>query len=289
MSWPRQNKKYLLVSLLIGFALTVGVVHWRVRNFGAVRGVSDVAVPTIINGNLVLPKVTAGASNLGSVGAKLGVVSANLVPVMDQQSQQVTAIRIIGEMQNTGTGVVTGISPQLRFLDSAGNVVAQKIADLTTGYSVFGVGPGETTVYDVSVPNPPSSDKLEIILNVSQASGSGAFDELKIASRSMEVKTAVAQGAAASESGTQSFDYYTVTGSVINVLSDPVSDISVYAWVKDEAGKVFAFAKQDFPNDLVSPREKLDFRINLLPLRTDEKYDSYEVAAWGKRYLIDLK
>lgn len=272
--------------------VAVGILYWRgyfKKNGGAQSG-DNVMVPTIINGELVLPKVTNigldTAVNLGKGSGRLGVVSANLVPVSDQQ-QKLTGIRILGETTNLGGSVVTGLSPVIRFIDASGKTIGQKIGRYSTGWDFFGVAPGEKTFYDVTVDGPPTADKLEIILNVSSASDSAVFDELKIASRSVELKTATYQGNA-SDSAAEKVEYYSVSGSFVNTLSDPVSDISIYVWVKDVEGKVYAFARQDFKNDLLAAGERIDFKTTLLPLKVGEAYDTYEVAAWGKRYRLNL-
>jgi DUF971 family protein len=139
----------------------------------------------------------------------------------------------------------------------------------------------------VTVDSPPAADRLEIVLNVSSATEAASFDELKIASRSMEVKTATYQGEA-TESGGEKVEYYSVAGSVVNILSDPVSDITIYSWARNKEGKVFAFNRQDFKNDLLMAGDKIDFRILLLPLKIEGEFDSYEVAAWGKRYRLAI-
>lgn len=259
--------------------------------------VADVSVPSIINGNLVLPKVVTGGgltiqgeSNLGKQ-VKLGVVSASLVPIFDPSAisgqARLSGLRVLGEVSNMGTQAVTGISPVIRFLDTDGAVMASKIARYSSGWDFFGVLPNEKTYYDVTVDNPPQAEKLEIILNAASASDSALFDELKIASRSMEIKTANYQGEA-SEAGAQKVEYYSVSGQVVNTMPDPVSDIAIYTWVKDGEGRVYAFARQDFKNDLLASGEKIDFKLTLLPLKTGETYDSYELAAWGKRYRLNL-
>lgn len=290
--WLTSHWRYVVGGVVVGAVLVVGVV-FRGKLLGpfqgkeAVSGTTDVTVPTIINGELVLPKLATGsaAAVLGGK-ARLGVVSANLIGIQDQ-SGKLSAIRILGEVSNIGEKMVDGISPVVRFLDSNGRTVGQKIGRLSSGWDFFGVAPTEKTLYDVTVDNPPQADRLEIVLNASSATEAAVFDQLKIASRSMEVKTATYEGNA-SESAGEKVEYYSVSGSVVNILSDPVSDIAIYSWARDKEGKVFAFGRQDFKNDLLAAGEKLDFRILLLPLKTGETYDSYEIAAWGKRYRLNL-
>ena len=286
--WVSTRWKFLLIGFAVVAILVGGVVFLRSRKGGTVSGTTDVAIPTIINGELVLPKLSTGSAVVSVLGSKvrLGIISANLIGIPDQ-SGKLTAIRILGEVSNIGEKIVNGISPVVRFIDKNGKTVGQKIGRLSTGWDFFGVMPGEKALYDVTVDSPPEADKLEIVLNASSATDSALFDQLKIASRSVEVKTATYQGNASDSAG-QKVEYYSVTGSVVNILSDAVSDITIYSWVRDKEGKVFAFNRQDFKNDLLAAGDKINFRILLLPLKSGEVYDSYEVAAWGKRYRLNL-
>ncbi len=287
----RRKVLLVLVPTLILVAAGGIFFFWQKTGRNQTTTPQDVTVPTIINGDLVLPKVSTMAGNLAPtlspMAARLGVTSANLIGIYDSSGQKLTALRIIGETTNVGGKVVTAISPYIRFFDKEDKVVGQKIGRVSDNITFFDLLPGVMSYYDVTVDSPPVADKLEIVLNVASASDSAVFDSLKIASRAAEKKIATYQGSASDSAG-QKVEYYTVTGQVVNILSDPVSDIAVYAWVKDTEGKVFSFGRQDFKNDLLSPRDKLDFKITLLPLKLDQKYDSFEVAAWGKRYRLNL-
>ncbi len=288
--WLSLNwKRLLIVGGVVAVLLIGGLVFLRSRKGGTVSGTTDVAIPTIVNGELVLPKLATGSAAVSALGGKvrLGIISANLIGIADQQTQKLSAIRILGEVSNIGERIVDGLSPVVRFIDKDGKTVGQKIGRLSTGWDFFGVNSGEKTLYDVTVDSPPDADKLEIVLNASSATDSALFDQLKIASRSMEVKTATYQGNASDSAG-QKVEYYSVTGSVVNTTSDAVSDIAIYSWARDREGKVFAFNRQDFKNDLLAAGDKINFRILLLPLKNAEIYDSYEVAAWGKRYRLNL-
>ena len=303
----------LLVLVVLGLMFQDKINAFLRRGNKSPTAAADVLVPSIVNGELILPKVikddNPGSNNLAFL-SRLGVISANLIGVYDQQKKELSAIRIIGEAANSGSKTVDGISPVVRFFDKGDKVVGQKIGKLTPGFDFYGASPNDKTYYDVTVDSPPTSDKLEIVLNVASATTSAIFEPLKILSRNIEVKTATYQGpaeptssaaGAASVSAISStsaktappvepekIEYFTVTGSVINTLSSPISDISVYAWVRDKENKVFSFTRQDFKNDLLPTGEKLDFRLNLLPFKTNAAYDSYEVAAWGKEYKLNL-
>lgn len=276
---PRQ--KILLVvgiySILGGLGILGGVFFFRQQKTAPVAS-NDVTIPTIINGELVLPKTVSNLSKM-ETATRLGVVSANLVGVFDQQ--KFVGIRIVGEMTNLGGKVVDRFSPLVRFFDKDNKLVGQKVGRNSASYDFFGVGPGNKSLYDITVDNPPTSDKVEIVLNVESATTSAVFDELKIASRSVEIKIA-------SDSAGQKVEYYLVSGKVVNQLDQPVSDIAVFSWGRNHENKVMAVGRADFKNDLLMAGDKVDFKIILLPLKDGEKLDSYEVAAWGKKYRLNL-
>lgn len=284
----------------------------RIAGFFRVKSVEyktpDVSKPTIVGGELVLPKVYTG----GVLESKdrIGVVSAFLVGVSDEKTQQLVGIRILGEIANLSDKIVNEISPVIRFYDDKDKLIAQKVAKITPGFNFFSFKPAENTIYDILVEDPPKADKLEIIINSAGFEKIPSTERLKITSSKMEVKTAKYQSQADSgqqiadsEQSTDSgeatisatsvttpevseVEYYTLSGSVVNNLVDAVSDMTVYAWVKNAEGKVFSFARQDFKGDLVSSKKKVEFKINLLPFKMEEKMDKFEVAAFGKRYKL---
>lgn len=291
---------FLVVGLVVLVLATGGYFLWPKRA-PEVKGekTQKVEAPTIINGELVLPKVYTG----GVLESKdrIGVASAFLVGVTDEKSQQLVGIRILGEIANLSDKIVNEISPVIRFYDDKDKLIAQKVAKITPGFNFFSFKPAENTIYDILVEDPPKADKLEIIINSAGFEKIPSTERLKIASSKMEVKTAKyqSQGLEGTESGEATIsatpavtpevsevEYYTLSGSVVNNLVDAVSDVTVYAWVKNAEGKVFSFARQDFKGDLVSPKKKVEFKINLLPFKMEEKMDKFEVAAFGKRYKL---
>ncbi len=295
-----QLRSRLLFYSIVGGVVLTGLLLFLLvnesplfpRQIAGEKTKGEVAQPTIVNGELVLPKeVSLGQSGgLGQLAQnnRLVVNSAILSPVYDQQ-QKLTGIRILGEVTNIGTKVIDGVSPVVRFFSDQGVSVGQKVGVLSSGYRFFSLEPGARSVYDVTVDNPPTSDRLEIVMNATSATSSALFEPMKIASRSVEVKTAKRQiDASASAELPSSVEYFTVSGSVVNIASDPFSEITVYAWAKGTDGKILSFATQEFRNDLLNPSDKLDFRITLLPFREGISYDTTEIAAWGKRYKLNL-
>lgn len=235
------------------------------------------------NGELVLSSTSSGQLEKPLSSAKIGVLSANLAAIYDKE--KMTGVRILGEMINFGDLHIDAVDPVVRFFNKKGSMISQKIAKFSTNYDFYEVPPKDKIFYDITVDSPPISDRLEIVFNVVSSTGSAKFLPLKIASRSMELKSADVQ-AKDSSSSAQQIEYYTVTGKIVNTFSNLISDITVYAWGKDVAGRVFASGRADFKNDLISPSGQVEFKIVMLPIQQNQKLESYEVAAWGKEYKL---
>lgn len=267
-----------LLAVVVGFL--IGFVLWADKKKAAnLAKVPEVTVPTIIDGELVLPKVATPSSVIAKSG--MGVVSANIIGIFSQE--KLSGIRVIGEALVYGEKTVGEFSSVVKFLDKEGKTIGQKIGHLTLGYDFFGLRAGEKSYYDITVDSPPTADRLEVTLNPVFAEKELIMEKIKIASSSMETKSAD-YSPEASGSAAKKVAYYLVSGTVENSLADSVTDIAIYVWARDKEGKVFAFSRQDFKNDLLPAKEKIDFKLILLPMKLDSKFDSFEVGAWGKRY-----
>ncbi len=287
--------KRLLVALGAGVGLSVLLV--LLLRSGIFNSVSnpikntppasskDAVLPTIVNGQLVLPKEQSNLSVAQTTFLKqdkvpLIVLSASVVGQKAQQGDKLDSIRIFGETANKGQETVSHLQPVVKFIDTGGNLVGQKIGKYSADFEFFPLHPGETTLYDVAVDTPPNADKVEIILGGETASPSAGVQELKIESRDFEVKTA-------SNSATgEQVQYYNVSGKVVNTFTDYLTEITIVSWVKDKEGKVFAINKQQFKNDLLPASERLPFKFVILPIRLGSTYDTYEIGAWGKEFKL---
>ncbi len=279
---------YFFVGLVLVFCLGsfVLVMSKKTIKLAGPQKTPDVSLPSIINGELVLPNnQTKDNTNLNKTvsDGRLAVNSANLVAIFDQQNK-LTGIRIVGETTNVGDNFVNNVSPVVRFYDKEGKSVGQKIAHETSTFVFHDLASKDKTLYDVTVDSPPQSDRVEIVFNTVSSSDSAIFESLKIASRSLETKNTTM---GASESA-QTVDYYIATGKIVNPFGFSVSDIAVYAWAKNSEGKVFGIGQADYKNDLIAPGQAVDFTIMVLPLQNGQKMSSYEISAWGKEYKLNF-
>lgn len=283
-----QRVKIYLIPTFFGaiFVLIISYlvfINFRKEKLGAPTKLPEVTLPTIgPGGDLILTQASvSGKTGKSIVPSKLGVVSANLAAIFDKE--KMTGVRILGEVVNLGEDYIDSVDPVVRFYDTNQVMISQKIARFSQGFDFKEVSPKDKVVYDVTINNPPTSDRLEIVFNVVSSTDSAKFLSLKIASRSMELKTTEVQSQESSGSA-QNIDYYTVSGKVVNTYENLLSDITIYAWGKDISGKVFVFGRADFKNDLLNPSDKVDFKIIMLPIQANQKLESYEIFAWGKEY-----
>lgn len=271
-------KKPLIVFVIIFFLAVSGFLAKKTffKKTPPTEKLPEVSFPTIINGELVLPKVSTDSGNLlAAVPVRLAVLSANLAAVTDKDGKT-TGIRVVGEVGNLGEKYINGANAIVRFYASSSAQPIQKIARPSANWDFLTVYPQDKLLYDVTVDAPPASERLEVVFDVTSASSSAFFNQLKIASRSMEIKEASSSG--------QMIQYYLAGGRVVNTFSNPISDIIIYGWAKNVEGRVFALGRTDFKNDLLNPGDGIDFKILMVPFQAEQKFLNYELSAYGKEY-----
>lgn len=299
----------ITILVVLGTILTLSKLG-KLGKYKPTAKLPDIAVPTIVNGELLIPTGTdlnlnvtsPGGLSKNAFGPQLFVVSANLIGIYSQnnnasQSEQVisegseaaqlvqqpqvtlSGIRILGEMRNGGSKIIGSFTPVVRFIDKDGAILGQKIGENSANFDFFGLDPADIQLYDITVSDPPAnSDRVEVVLKGEENSNFSKV-MLKIASRSAQPKTVQTQSG-------QPATVHTVSGRVVNSLPVSVSDISIIAWVKDQDGKVYGLGRQDFKSDLIGPNEEIPFKIMVLPAKLDSEFDSFEVRAWGKEYRL---
>lgn len=290
------DRKKIIIGTGIAIVILVltiaGVFYFTRQNKKTEsKTATDVLTPTIIDGELVLPKLdlslkrtATGSGATSLLDNQIMVISANLVGTYSQapsasEGGQLTGIRIMGEMFNPGQTRITSFLPVVRFLDSEGNLKTQKIAHYSDGYELYGLDGQTKGVYDVTVDAPPPAERIEIVLKPQD--GDKALRPpvaLKVASRSAEIKSISMNG--------QPIDYYSITGEVINTTDSDVADILVNTYVKDKEGKVFGINKELFKSDLIRPGETIPFKVMVLPIQSNAVYSDFVVEVWGREYKL---
>ncbi|MBI3559079.1 hypothetical protein HY085_01670 [Candidatus Gottesmanbacteria bacterium] len=275
------RKKLFILFIIIIFLATGGFVIKK--NFfksppPRAGRFPEVSLPTIINGELILPKVST-PSSLPALTTRLAVLSANLAAVTDKDGKT-TGIRVVGEVGNIGDKFINGANAIVRFYATTSAQPVQKIARPSANWDFLTVYPQDKVLYDVTVEAPPSSERLEVVFDVTNASSSALFNQLKIASRSMEMKTASSSG--------QLIEYYLASGRVVNIFANPISDIVIYGWAKNLEGRVFALGRTDFKNDLLNPGDGIDFKVLMVPFQSGQKFLNSEISAYGKEYKLSF-
>ncbi len=280
----------MAVRVFVGVAValvTLGLVVWNLKSGkpGTSKN-NNVSIPTIIGGELVLPEVDLKLNKQSQLTGgdvlledQIWVMSANLVGIFKEQiasaPAQLASLRVLGEMYNPGKGPITNYLPIIRFLDGENNLLTQKLGRYSSNYELYLLEPNTKGVYDITVDDPPLSDKIEVVLKPQEGDRTLRPPvALKVASRSSEIQT------------TQGYDTYLVKGEIINTTAFPVADILVNAYVLDTENKVFGVARESFKSDLIRPGETIPFKILVLPVKTDSIYEETIVEVWGREYRL---
>lgn len=304
-NWPRLNSFLLKIKGFV-IVLSTAVLSFVMLVFVARSGIvgqflepnpvitqkakaRDLPLPTIINGELVLPtdknNLEAANSTLPKEGMiYLGVISANVLGIPSKDSSKLDGLRIFGEIKNNSQVAVSSLDAVVRFIGEEDKRLGQKVGKLSEGYIFPGMSAGEKTLYDITVDEPIESAKIEIVISAVPGITESGYKALKIGERNFETKF-TQENQNASESGDQ-VEYYMLSGKVVNVLDTHVTDIYLRGWARDGEGKVFALGRQQFKNDLLPSGESLPFRFMVLPARLGDKYETYEVEAWGKEFKL---
>jgi hypothetical protein len=254
-----------------------------------------VAKPIDIN---AIKIVDLKSDNNKNPALSLKVLSANLVAEVDQQTQSppetdstssasaslsptkppiITSLRILGEIENNGTEIVGNATPLITFFDSGGMQIATKVGSWSENYIFPKLKPQQKYFYDFTIKSLPENF-VNISINFTPAtsttSATPISEILKIQNRDVEEKIA-------SSSAKEQIYYYTITGQMINIGTQPVKNVRVVAYAKDNNGLVFSWASQEFPSDLFSPSQTQNISINLTPFKL-ARMEQLEIFLFGE-------
>ncbi len=298
--------KKLLVSLAV-FLIIAGLVYQASSRFRAVK-------ETDFNSIKILDMDTTG-QNSGVAGVGLRVISANLIAEFDSSSvgeglrpaptdnatdsgtlqesestpsatstsipiSKIKTLRILGELQNTGTKNVGNATPIIIFYDLQNKKLASKVAGWSENYTFPVLKPKEKFLYDVILTSLPEGF-ANLSINFKPISHLSNSRDLRYLSRNLKITGRDIEEKAATASSGQTVVYYQLRGKMVNAGKKSVKNTSVVAYGKDSDNRVFTWGNQDFPSDLFSPRQKQDILISLFPLK-DARLETAEVFLFGE-------
>ncbi len=203
--------------------------------------------------------------------------SLSLSPTASSKPPTITALRILGEIENNGTQIVENATPLVTFFDSGGMQIATKVGTWGENYIFPKLKPQQKYFYDFTIKSLPENFvNLSVNLTPSTSStpSTPISEILKIQNREVEEKIA-------SSSAKEQIYYYTITGQMINIGTQPVKNVRVVAYAKDNNGLVFSWNKQEFPSDLFSPSQTQNISINLTPFKLG-RMEQLEIFLFGE-------
>jgi hypothetical protein len=92
--------------------------------------------------------------------------------------------------------------------------------------------------------------------------------------RQIDEKTAAAQNG-------QDVYYYEFRAIMTNTGEKSAKNVRAVVYGKDKDGRVFTWAKQEFPTDLFEPQSRQNISLNLLPVKTG-RLQNAEVFLFGE-------
>ena len=236
--------------------------------------------------------------------AQLKIVSANLIAIYEETADSETArqpdsqpdsetgeetadsetnqpvsntaprlagLRILGEYQNIGQTTANDVQAIIHFFDEDNHLLATKRAEPASPFRWLPLEPEQISLYDVVVPEPPPSARLQVELKEkkNQDPLPLSLEELKLKENELSAATS------------NNVNYHQFKGAIINVSEKTLTNILLYIWLKDIEGRVFAHAIKSFPYDLLAPDQELNVVVPVLPAK-EGKMAVYEVKLWGE-------
>ena len=193
------------------------------------------------------------------------------------QAPRLAGLRILGEYQNVGNIPSGDVQAIVRFFDENDRLLATKRAEPTSPFRFLPLEPNEISSYDILIPEPPPSVRLQIDLKPGKEQSSDpeslSRQQLKFKEKDISLTSTTNQGS--------NLTYYKFTGTMINVSPNTLTNFLVYVWLKDSEGKVFAMAVKEFRYDLLTPNQELEVLMPILPAKEGEM-EIYEVKLWGE-------
>ena len=244
-----------------------------------------------------------------SPGALLRVLNGKVLPVYNQPNRsdkpdrsdspeateaaiiRLSALRIIGEVENTGDSTVTEATAVLRFFDENNKLITTKIANWNN--EIFPLDPQEIRVYDVVVPNPPKSETIAIELRPlsttsnesnadDQSNQSGSRQKIHPLLKNRQFEPAEMERRDPQTKEKIKIKYYKFTATLVNNNDFDIVAPTIYLWIKNDKNEVIGLAQKGFPNDVLATNEELPVEMLIVPLTKEEVF-THEVKVEAKK------
>lgn len=234
-----------------------------------------------------LPEFTPLNQEKNPSATKLTVLSATLVAVeetIDQKettasTSQLSGIRILGEVQNTGNQSVKNTKTIVRFYDQDKQLLATKVGIWNQSYKFTPLEPEQINVYDFLIAKPPKSSSITIAMEPAESDDAEKLKNLDLSSLKFKNKKLEAQTI---ERQKGKINYYKFSGTLTNIAKYEIINPEVYVWIKNDKGKVVGLGSKIFETDLLIPKQELKVDLLILPV-SNEAMLNYETKILGEK------
>jgi len=284
---PSPKKLLLTAIVLTGISFYFGqnLPKETPRILKDLEQLTEIKLPEIILNFSDTENADINAEKTSS--AQLKIVSANLIAIYEEAASQpdsetarqpdsqatprLAGLRILGEYQNISQITANDIQAIIHFFDENDRLLASKRAEPVSPFRFLPLEPEQISLYDVVVPEPPPSARLQVELKEkkSQDPLPSSLEELKFKENELSAATS------------NNVNYHQFTGTIINISEKTLTNILIYIWLKDIGGRVFAHAVKSFPYDLLAPDQELNVVVPVVPAK-EGKMAVYEVKLWGE-------
>jgi len=192
------------------------------------------------------------ASSEASAAAILQATPTPAGPVL-------AGIRILGEVKNVSGQTISDAQVLIRYYNQQGKLIATKLGHWKEPYQFVSLPAGETVGYDVLTTKPPAAGAIVVEFEARSAENKAEFkQELFMLGRKVEPVTVDNQG--------QETTYYTLSGVLVNRSQQELQTPGIYAWMKNEGGRVIGLGVHNFSADLLPPEASVSAQLNIIPV-----------------------
>lgn len=260
-----------------------------------------------------LPGVTPPAINFSEGGTEkseegVRIISGRLIPVADKEGKTIVGWRIIGELYNDSEQVFDNGQIMIGIRRPENRIL---LAQAVQFGGFLPVAAGERMVYDTLIGNPPAGGE-NITVGARKVAETNPYIRIEAENLKFKrvayniyngyrnyknyiIKPVFAQEVSTStaDEGDLNSSKFTVSGTIRNSVSKPVTDLLVRYWVVSEnpaskgetlrggiSEEVVAVGTWQAPQDVLSPGQTRDFEIQVTALTgaDKEKLESGEIG-----------
>lgn len=214
---------------------------------------------------ITLPKIAPGKPAAATESKALKLLNAHAAStnLKNREGKKMTGLRILGEIQNMGNKIIENAIILVNFYGEDEALIDTKTGVWHQDYKFLTLPPGGVNVYEVLIPEPPTSETISLTIKPNPATQANN-------SVGLEIKGEKLEGAVLEKDG-QQVHYFKFTGILVNNHDFAVLNPGIYIWIKDDKDKVIGASYRTFNDKKLEKKEEFDVQVDLLPISSESK------------------